>query len=447
MSEKIIVIGGGLAGCEAAWQAAKRGIMVTLHEMRPNMTTGAHRSGDLAELVCSNSLGSLLQDRASGILINELRILDSLLLDCAEKTAVPAGDALAVDREAFSRLVTAKIEQHPNIKIVREEVATIPNGNVIIATGPLTSKRFSDSIKKLIGEDYLYFYDAVAPLVYSDSIDMNIAFRGSRRHDRDSEVGDYINCPFTESEYNQFVDALIAAERIEIKEIESDNIEKGVKAGEGKYFEGCLPVEIIAKRGRMSLAYGPMRPIGLINPQTGRKPYAVVQLRQDNLSGLIFNLVGFQTNLKITEQKRVLRMIPGLEKVEFARFGQMHRNTFIFSPGNLLPTLQYKNRNDLFFAGQIIGVEGYLGNIATGILAGVNSSRLIHNQDLIILPETTMLGALCNYVTHASGEVFQPMKANIGILPSLDGNKIQGRKLRGMMHFKRSEDALGNFIK
>ncbi len=441
MGEPLIVIGGGLAGCEAAWQAAQRGIPVILYEMRPNTTTGAHRSADLAELVCSNSLGSQLPDRASGILKNELRMLNSLLLFCAEQTAVPAGDALAVDRDEFCQMVTDKIEQNPNIRLVREEVVKIPEGNVIIATGPLTSKRFSDAIKVMLGDNHLYFYDAIAPLVYRESIDMNIAFRGSRRHDQEVDEGDYINCPFTESEYNEFIDALSMAERIELKDFEKD-LEKGVKAGEGKYFEGCLPVEIIAKRGRMTLAFGPMRPIGLINPHTGKRPYAVVQLRQDNLTGSVYNLVGFQTNLKISEQARIFRMIPGLQKVEFSRFGQMHRNTYIFSPGHLLPTLQHKNYRNIYFAGQIIGVEGYLGNMATGALAGINSARQINGLDPITMPETTMLGALCHYVTHASGGVFQPMKANIGLLPPLEGNKIKGRKQRGLIHYERSKDAM-----
>lgn len=446
MENQLKIIGGGLAGCEAAWQAAKRGVHVLHYEMRPNTTTGAHKSSYLAELVCSNSLGSMLQDRASGILNNELRLLDSLLLTCAEKTVVPAGDALAVDRDAFGQLVTYEIERNPNIELIRDEVVKIPDGNVIIATGPLTSRKFSESIKNFIGENHLYFYDAVAPLIYSDSVDFNIAFRGSRRHTESELLGDYINCPFSETEYNAFVDALVTAERIEIKEFEKE-IEMGVKAGESKFFEGCLPIEIIAQRGRMSLAYGPMRPIGLTNPSTGKRPYAVVQLRQDNIAGSIYNLVGFQTNLKITEQKRVFRMIPGLQNVEFARYGQMHRNTFIFSPGHLLPTLQSKKRGNVYFAGQIIGIEGYLGNIATGALAGINSARQIYEQAPVILPRSTMLGALCHYITHASGEEFQPMKANLGILSALEGKKIiKGRKQRGMMYFKRSEEVMKEYI-
>ncbi len=445
MVEQVFVIGGGLAGCEAAWQIAQRGIQVVLFEMRPGVSTGAHRTANLAELICSNSLGSCLLDRASGILKNELRMLNSLLLSCAEQTAVPAGDALAVDRDAFSQMVTNYIEQHPFIEIVREEMTTIPYGYVIIATGPLTSQKFSEAIKTFLGEKYLYFYDAIAPLVYSDSIDMEIAFRGSRRHDQENDQGDYINCPFTENEYDEFVDALSSAERSELKEFEQE-LEKGVKAGEGKYFEGCLPIEIIAKRSKRALAYGPMRPIGLKDFNTGKRPYAVVQLRQDNLSGSVYNLVGFQTNLKIAEQKRVFRMIPGLEKAEFVRFGQMHRNTFIYSPGYLLPTLQHKSNGKIYFAGQIIGVEGYLGNIATGALAGINCARQIHGNKPIVLPEITMLGALCHYVTHASGGGFQPMKANLGILPDIEGKKINGRKDRGMYHYERSKDAIKKVV-
>lgn len=438
MSELLIIVGGGLAGCEAAWQAAENGISVQLYEMRPMLSTGAHRTDKLAELVCSNSLGSKLKDRASGIIMEELRLLNSLLLNCAEKTVVPAGDALAVDREAFSQMVTEIIEKHPRIRVIREEISEIPEGNVIMATGPLTSPHLSDSIKRLIGENQLYFYDAIAPLVYYDSINMDIAFRGSRRHTLDSN-DDYINCPFTEDEYHEFIKALVDGERVGLKKFETD-VEHGVKAGEGKYFEGCLPVEIIAKRSEMALAYGPMRPVGLVDPQTNKKPYAVVQLRQDNFAKTVYNIVGFQTNLKIAEQKRIFRMIPGLERVEFARFGQMHRNMFIYSPGHLLPTLQIKERINLFFAGQLIGVEGYLGNIATGLLAGINAARQIKGQELIILPNTTMLGALIGYVTQAREEgMFQPMKANLGLLPPLGEQKIRGRKIRGNMYQKRSE--------
>jgi len=430
----IIIIGGGLAGSEAAWQAAQRGLKVKLYEMRPHMETGAHQTHDLAELVCSNSLGSNLHDRASGLLKDEARILGSMLLECAEETSLPAGGALAVDRELFAQKVTERIENHPNIEIAREEVKEIPESLTIIASGPLTSPALSQSIGALNGEEHLFFFDAIAPVIHADSINMDIAFRAERYGaNNEQEVGDYINCPFTKDEYYAFVEALMQAERIELRSFE-DAIKTGVKAGH--FFEGCLPVEIIAERGLDSLAYGPMRPVGLRDPRTGKRPHAVVQLRQDNLAGSLYNLVGFQTNLKFPEQRRVLRMIPGLESAEFLRYGQMHRNTFIASPKLLRPTLQSKQRDDLLFAGQITGVEGYMGNIATGLFAGINAARLHHNQTPITLPETTMLGALCHYVTHANLKDFQPMKANFGILPSLY-MKISKRE-RGRAYAERA---------
>ena len=417
----LLVIGGGLAGSEAAFQAAQRGLKVQLFEMRPSLQTGAHQTHDLAELVCSNSLGSNLPDRASGVLKNEMRILGSMLLECAEAASLPAGGALAVDRELFARLVTERIERHSNIEIVREEVKEIPNSPAIIASGPLTSPTLSRSIVALSSEEHLFFFDAISPIVHADTINMEIAFRASRYGTGEQDEGDYINCPLSRQEYYTFVEALLNAERIELRSFE-EAIKSGVKAGH--FFEGCLPVEIIAGRGLDSLAFGPMRPVGLRDPRTGKRPYAVVQLRQDNLAGSLYNLVGFQTNLKFPEQRRILRLIPGLENAEFIRYGQMHRNTFIASPKLLRPTLQHIQREDLFFAGQITGVEGYMGNIATGLLAGVNAARLHHHEEPIALPQTTMLGALCHYVTHADLKDFQPMKANFGILPALD---IQGR--------------------
>ncbi|HAV78339.1 MAG TPA: methylenetetrahydrofolate--tRNA-(uracil(54)-C(5))-methyltransferase (FADH(2)-oxidizing) TrmFO [Anaerolineae bacterium] len=445
----LIIIGGGLAGSEAAWQAAQRGLSVRLYEMRPSLQTGAHQTPDLAELVCSNSLGSNLSDRASGLLKDEARMLGSMLLECAEEAALPAGGALAVDRELFARKVTERIERHPCIEIVREEVKEIPDSLTIIASGPLTSPALSNSIAALSSEEHLYFFDAIAPVIHADSINMDIAFRASRYgvHNRpptsdDSTntdasgqdfEGDYINCPFTKDEYYTFVDALLHAERIELRSFE-DAIKSGVKAGH--FFEGCLPIEIIAERGLDSLAFGPMRPVGLRDPRTDQRPHAVLQLRQDNLAGNLYNLVGFQTNLKFPEQKRVLRMIPGLENADFMRYGQMHRNTFIASPKLLRPTLQAKQRGDLFFAGQITGVEGYMGNIATGLLAGINAARLHCHEDPLTLPPTTMLGALCHYVTHADLKDFQPMKANFGILPSL-GRKINKRE-RGKAYAERA---------
>jgi methylenetetrahydrofolate--tRNA-(uracil-5-)-methyltransferase len=439
----LTVIGGGLAGSEAAWQAAQSGYKVRLYEMRPAMPTGAHQSADLAELVCSNSLGSNLPDRASGVLKNELRRLGSMLLNCAEESALPAGAALAVDRENFARKVTSTIEGHPNIELVRTEVTSIPDTPTIIASGPLTSPGLSRSIAKLTGEEHLFFFDAIAPIVAADSIDMDIAFRASRYGQNDQEEGDYINCPFTRDEYYEFVHALLEAERIELRSFE-ESIRTGVKAGH--FFEGCLPVEVIAERGEDSLAFGPMRPVGLRDPRTGRRPYAVVQLRQDNLSGTLYNLVGFQTNLKFPEQKRVLRLIPGLRNAEFVRYGQMHRNTFIASPKLLRSTLQYTGRDDLFFAGQITGVEGYMGNIATGLLAGINAGRYLHKTPLLTLPETTMLGALCHYVTHADMKDFQPMKANFGILPKIHSDEKTGKRGRGHAYAERSMHDLESYF-
>ena len=442
MTDIITIIGGGLAGSEAAWQAAQCGLNVQLYEMRPSTPTGAHLSGDLAELVCSNSLGSNLPDRASGVLKNELRQLNSMLLDCAEASALPAGAALAVDREEFAHRVTEKIQSHPNIKIVREEVKEIPQTPVIIASGPLTSESLSRSIAKLSGEENLFFFDAIAPIVHAESINLEIAFRASRYNKNEEDEGDYINCPFTKDEYYNFVGALRSAERIELRSFE-EAIRAGVKAGQ--FFEGCLPIEIIAERGVDSLAFGPMRPVGLRDPRTGRRPYAVVQLRQDNLAGSLYNLVGFQTNLKFHEQKRILRTIPGLENAEFERMGQMHRNTFIASPKILRPTLQHITRDDLFFAGQITGVEGYMGNIATGLLAGLNAARLIGGKTLLTLPHETMLGALCHYITHSDLKDFQPMKANFGILPALVLEKRTGKRERGQLYADRAANVLKEY--
>ena len=431
----LIVIGGGLAGSEAAYQAAEQGLKVQLYEMRPSLQTGAHQTHDLAELVCSNSLGSNLPDRASGLLKNEVRLLGSMLLECAETAALPAGGALAVDRELFAKLVTERIENHPYIEIIREEVQEIPQTLCIVASGPLTSPALSKSIASLSGEDHLFFFDAIAPVIHADSINMEIAFRASRYGTGDQEEGDYINCPLTKEEYYSFVKALLNAERIELRSFE-EAIKTGVKAG--NFFEGCLPIEIIAERGLDSLAFGPMRPVGLRDPRTGKRPYAVVQLRQDNLAGSLYNLVGFQTNLKYPEQKRVLRLIPGLENADFLRYGQMHRNTFIASPRLLRPTLQHVQLDNLFFAGQITGVEGYMGNIATGLLAGVNAARVHRNEVPIVLSQTTMLGALCHYITHSDLKNFQPMKANFGILPPLEEAGKIGKRERGKMYAERA---------
>lgn len=432
----IIIIGGGLAGSEAAWQAAKAGLKVDLYEMRPQKSTGAHSTSFLGELVCSNSLGSALIDRASGLLKEELRLLGSLLLSVAEEYALPAGGALAVDREMFAQTITEKIESHPNIRVIREEYPTIPSRPAIIASGPLTSPTLSKAIQELTGTEHLFFFDAIAPIVRAETINMEKAFRGSRYQRGVIEEGDYINCPFTREEYEQFIEALLNAERITLREFEEE-IKHGVRAGAHEYFEGCLPIEVLAARGKEALAFGPMRPIGLRDPHTGKRPYAVVQLRQDNLAGTLYNLVGFQTNLTFPEQRRVFRMIPGLENAEFVRYGQMHRNTFIASPALLLPTLQFRKRSDLFFAGQITGVEGYMGNIATGLLAGFNAARLLKGETPVSLPETTMLGALCHYVTHASLKDFQPMKANFGILPALP-DPAPGKSQRALQYVERA---------
>jgi len=441
----LTIVGGGLAGCEAAWQAAELGIQVHLYEMRPLVMTPAHSGANLAELVCSNSLGSNLPDRASGLLKEELRLLGSKLLNCAENTALPAGGALAVDREAFSALVTEELVKHPNIQIIREEVKQIPLTPTIIASGPLTSPALSIEIRKICGLNHLYFYDAIAPIVSCESINMDIAFRASRYGRGEDDGGDYINCPFDKEQYIKFVTELSRAERIELRSFEEE-INHGITSSSKTFFEGCLPVEVIALRGEKALAYGPMRPVGLIDPRTGHRPYAVLQLRQDNIAGSLYNLVGFQTNLKYTEQARVFRMIPGLEKAEFIRYGEMHRNTYIQSPQLLDPDLKFKKRENLFFAGQITGVEGYMGNIGTGLLAGINAARLIKGVKPIQLPETTMLGALCHYISYADSDNFQPMKANFGILPPLNIDQKLNKRQRAGYYVQRSIDDLTSFI-
>lgn len=436
MSKELIVVGGGLAGSEAAWQAAEAGIDVRLYEMRPGRMTPAHETSWLAELVCSNSLGSNLPHKAPGLLKAELRGLGSLILDCAIQTAVPAGSSLAVDRERFAQLVTERISDHPRITLVAEEVPAIPDAPVIIASGPLTSSSLAKDIAGLTGHEYLYFYDAVSPIVQAETIDMAIAFRQSRYDKGEQEEGDYINCPMTRDEYERFVDALRTAETITLKQFERED---------PHFFEGCMPIEALAARGHEALAFGPMRPVGLIDPRTNRRPHAVVQLRQDNLIGSLYNIVGFQTNLKWGDQKRVLRLIPGLENADFARYGMMHRNTYINAPAMLQPTMQYRNRVDLFFAGQIVGVEGYVGNAGTGLLAGVNAARYLTGRHPVILPPTTMLGALCHYVTHSAMKDFQPMKANFGILPPLPPRP--GKEERGRHYAERALTAMRRFAR
>ncbi len=422
MAEKahdVVVIGGGLAGSEAAWQAAEHGARVLLLEMRPVRMTPAHQSARMAELVCSNSLGSDLPDRALGVLKNELRLLGSLVIRCADMHAVPAGGALAVDRDAFSQAVTDAVESHPLITVRREEATHVPVGlPVVVATGPLTAPSLAHAIDELAGHTALYFFDAMAPIVSGETIDMSIAFRQSR-YDKSSakageaSEGDYINCPLTKDEYDAFIRAVNDAEKISLREFEQDDEAR-------RYFEGCLPIEVLAARDAMALAFGPMRPVGLRDPRTGRRPFAAVQLRQDNAAGTLYNLVGFQTNIRWADQERVLRMIPGLGNAEFVRFGQMHRNTFLNSPTLLRPTLQWHDRPDLLFAGQITGMEGYVGSIAGGLLAGLNAWAIYAGRAPIELPRTTMLGALAYYITHADPADFQPMKANFGLLPDLD---------------------------
>ena len=441
----LIIIGGGLSGCEAAWQAAQRGISVTLYEMRPILSTGAHRTGDLGEIVCSNSFGSQLLDRPSGLLGKELEMLDSLLIKVAKSCTVPAGHALAIDRTLFSQKITETLSIHPNIRIIRQEITAIPTSSTIIASGPLTSVHLTEAIKQLTGYENLFFFDAIAPIIEFDSINMNVAFRGSRYGRGINEEGDYINCPFDKYSYEYFINHLIHAERVELHNFEKE-INTGVRVGTGKYFEGCLPIEVMAQRGINTLAFGPLRPVGLTNPHDNNRPFAVVQLRQDDIGGNLFNIVGFQTNLKYSEQKRVFRLIPGLEKAEFERYGQMHRNTFINSPFILNKYLQLMNLPNLFFCGQITGVEGYLANIASGLFVGINSSRKLLGQDLISFPQTTMIGALMNYVTKVPQKDFQPMKANFGIIPALEEN-IRPKREKHQAYSNRAINNLTAFLR
>ena len=431
-TDTVTIIGGGLAGTEAAWQLANRGVQVRLYEMRPQRPTEAHITDRLAELVCSNSMGSTLPDRALGILKNEMSHLGSLIIHTAFKHALPAGAALAVGREAFSEEITELIGSHPNIELVRTEVTEIPSGPVIIATGPLTSPALTSQIQALTGQQYLYFYDAMAPIVKLESIDMSIAFRQSR-YDRDSDLGnsegDYINCPLNKEEYTAFVEALLAAPRLELKQVDKE-LER--------YFEGCMPIEVLASRGEKSLAFGPMRPVGLRDPRTDRRPYAAVQLRQDNVAGTLYNMVGFQTNIRWGPQKEVLRMIPGLQNAEFVRLGQMHRNTFINSPTLLRPTLQFRDRDDLFFAGQITGTEGYVGSTMGGLLAGINMARLLRGEPLLTPPPTSMMGALLHYITNAEPDNFQPMKSAMGLLPELE-TRVKNKRARYAAYAERAQ--------
>jgi methylenetetrahydrofolate--tRNA-(uracil-5-)-methyltransferase len=440
----LTIIGGGLAGSEAAWQVAEKGIDVALFEMRPFSMTDAHKTGNLGELVCSNSLGSNLIDRASGLLKAELRMLDSLLISCADASSLPAGGALAVDRELFSECIKNKLERHPHIKIFREEVRRMPSPPAIIATGPLTSPALSKALIEFTGEKSLFFYDAIAPIIHYDSINMDIVYRSNRYDNGSSELGDYLNCPLDEESYHRFRQALLDAKKIPLKPYERD-IFAGVDAGAGHFFQGCQPIEIIAEHGERSMAFGPMRPVGLTDPRTGRWPFAVVQLRQDNLAGDLYNLVGFQTNLLFSEQERVFRMIPGLENATFERFGQMHRNAFIASPKLLDDSLAFKEKPGIFVAGQLAGIEGYAGNIAMGLVTGLNAVRYLQDLPPVVFPQTTMIGALVHYITHAGYEDFQPIKAMFGILPKLDDQRHYPKRERYKKYSDRAIKDLENW--
>lgn len=432
---EINIIGAGLAGSEAALQLAKRGYKVNLYEMRPNVETGAHKTDKCAEFVCSNSLGSYDITNGSGLLKHEMEIFGGELIEIAKQCAVPAGNALAIDREKFSQTVTEKIKANPNINFIKKEITQIPDGYVIIASGPLTSDKFAQNIKEFTKSEYLHFFDAIAPIVEKDSINFDIAFYASRY---DKGEASYINCPMNKEQYEKFYNILINAPRME-----QHDFEKGAK-----FFESCLPVEVLASRGVDTLRFGPMKPVGLIDKRTGEKNYAVVQLRQDNSAKTLYNLVGFQTNLKWGSQKELLQSIPGLEDCNIVRYGVMHRNTFINSPKLLHPTLQTIKRKDLFFAGQITGTEGYTESIASGLLAGINMARLIENKPLLELPETTMLGALTHYITNPENNDFQPINSNWGIIPPIELPKKErkNKKLKGELMSKRSLEDLKTYM-
>ncbi|MGE7621844.1 FADH(2)-oxidizing methylenetetrahydrofolate--tRNA-(uracil(54)-C(5))-methyltransferase TrmFO [Viridibacillus sp. NPDC096237] len=431
MTTIVNVIGAGLAGSEAAWQIAKRGIQVRLYEMRPVKQTPAHHTDKFAELVCSNSLRANNLTNAVGVIKEEMRMLDSVIIEAADRSSVPAGGALAVDRHEFAGYVTEKVKNHPLIEVINEEVTEIPEeGITVIATGPLTSKALAEQIQALTGEEYLYFYDAAAPIIEKDSIDINKVYLKSRY---DKGEAAYLNCPMTEEEFNRFQEALINAEVAPLKEFEKE-----------KYFEGCMPIEVMAARGPKTMLFGPMKPVGLEDPRTGKRPHAVVQLRQDDAAGTLYNLVGFQTHLKWGAQKEVFSMIPGLENVEIVRYGVMHRNTFINSPKALAPTYQLKSRPNIFFAGQMTGVEGYVESAGSGLIAGINAAHLAMEKDLLIFPAETALGSMARYITEADSKHFQPMNVNFGLFPKL-GEKIKSKQERGEKHAERALAAIQNF--
>lgn len=416
MTQVVNVVGAGLAGSEAAYQLAQRGVKVNLIEMRPVKQTPAHHTDKFAELVCSNSLRGNALTNAVGVLKEEMRQLDSLIISAADKARVPAGGALAVDRHDFAGYVTETLKNHPNITVLNEEINSIPEGYTIIATGPLTTDKLANEIVEATGKDQLYFYDAAAPIIEKDSIDMNKVYLKSRY---DKGEAAYLNCPMTEDEFNTFYDALMEAEVAPVNEFEKE-----------KYFEGCMPFEVMAERGRKTLLFGPMKPVGLEDPKTGERPYAVVQLRQDDAAGTLYNIVGFQTHLKWGAQKDVIRLIPGLENVEIVRYGVMHRNTFINSPDVLTETYELKGREELYFAGQMTGVEGYVESVASGLVAGINVAHKMLNKGEVIFPRETMIGSMAYYISHAKNEKnFQPMNANFGLLPTLE-KKVKDKKLR-----------------
>ncbi|WP_411334984.1 FADH(2)-oxidizing methylenetetrahydrofolate--tRNA-(uracil(54)-C(5))-methyltransferase TrmFO [Metabacillus indicus] len=433
MNEKTVnVIGAGLAGSEAAWQLASRGISVNLYEMRPVKQTPAHHTDKFAELVCSNSLRANGLTNAVGVLKEEMRMFDSVIIKSADDCAVPAGGALAVDRHEFAGLVTERVKGHPNVTVITDEVTEIPAGPTIIATGPLTSKALSEQLKQLTGEEYLYFYDAAAPILEKDSIDMDKVYLKSRY---DKGEAAYLNCPMTEEEFDHFYDALVEAETVPLKEFEKEI-----------FFEGCMPIEVMAKRGKKTMLFGPMKPVGLEDPKTGKRPYAVVQLRQDDAAGTLYNIVGFQTHLKWGPQKEVLKLIPGLENAEIVRYGVMHRNTFINSPKMLKPTYQYKEREDLFFAGQMTGVEGYVESAASGLLAGINAAKYVLGEELLVLPHETAMGSMARYITTANPDNFQPMNANFGIFAELP-ERIRNKKERYEKYANRALETIQKISK
>jgi methylenetetrahydrofolate--tRNA-(uracil-5-)-methyltransferase len=433
MKEAVInVIGAGLAGSEAAWQIAKRGMKVNLYEMRPVKQTPAHHTDKFAELVCSNSLRANNLTNAVGVLKEEMRMLDSVIIQSADACAVPAGGALAVDRHEFAGRVTEQVRNHPNVTVMNEEVTEIPEGITVIATGPLTSESLSKQLKELTGEDHLYFYDAAAPIIEKDSINMEKAYLKSRY---DKGEAAYINCPMTEEEFETFYNALISAETVPLKEFEKEI-----------FFEGCMPIEVMANRGKKTMLFGPMKPVGLEDPRTGKRPYAVVQLRQDDAAGTLYNIVGFQTHLKWGPQKEVLRLIPGLEEAEIVRYGVMHRNTFINSTKVLEATYQFRNRDGLFFAGQMTGVEGYVESAASGLIAGINAARLAEGKELLEFPHETAIGSMARYITTTNSKNFQPMNANFGLFPELPV-KIKGKQERNEQHANRALETIQNFVK